>query len=376
MVGVLDNANYSNVKEFKQMLYTDTLGPDTAMIEARVNEFLVPIISPGKGIYEEFNIAEKLQGSFEDQANLISTSTGAPWMTRNEARGRFNLPALTGGDGLVVPLNVLTGGQASPRDSASQNRRAPQHVATKAPEDEPDPEIPVLLSQPTPDSVQVKARPRPRDQKLAEAALGGFFIRQADVVLSRLGAKAPGYWDEKRWNTELADTLYDLAMEITAQVGPETLRALGIDPDKYDAGQTRKFLKAVAVSRAGAINATTLAQLQEAIGTEPQDDVETSTPQGVFDQAKGSRLAEASVALTTTFTAFAVGESVKQINRPGSTKTWRVNSGNPRSAHLAMDGETVLVRDTFSNGADWPGDAVLGVDGIAGCMCSVEMTLY
>ena len=40
-------------------------------------------------------------------------------MTADEARARFNMPSL-GGDAaqLVTPLNVLVGGQASPRDSA------------------------------------------------------------------------------------------------------------------------------------------------------------------------------------------------------------------------------------------------------------------
>ena len=42
MVGILDNANFSNTKEFRKMLYTETLGPMLAMIEDRINTFLVP----------------------------------------------------------------------------------------------------------------------------------------------------------------------------------------------------------------------------------------------------------------------------------------------------------------------------------------------
>lgn len=54
------------------------------------------------------------------------------------------------------------------------------------------------------------------------------------------------------------------------------------------------------------------------------------------------------------------------------TKTWRVNSSNPRDAHKAMDGETVGIRERFSNGMRWPGDPAGGADNNAGCMCSVE----
>jgi hypothetical protein len=38
-----------------------------------------------------------------------------------------------------------------------------------------------------------------------------------------------------------------------------------------------------------------------------------------------------------------------------------------------MDGETVAIDDKFSNGADWPGDPVLGAEGVAGCNCGVTV---
>lgn len=40
-------------------------------------------------------------------------------MTVNEARAKRNLPALEGADELVVPLNVVAGGQASPQDGGT-----------------------------------------------------------------------------------------------------------------------------------------------------------------------------------------------------------------------------------------------------------------
>ena len=45
------------------------------------------------------------------------------------------------------------------------------------------------------------------------------------------------------------------------------------------------------------------------------------------------------------------------------------------SRHPNMNGQTVGVDETFSNGAAWPGDAVLGPDGTSGCLCTLEMTL-
>jgi len=108
MIGLLDNANYSNVREFRRGLYGDTLGPIIAMIESRLNAFLLPLVGAPAGVFLEFNVEAKLRGSFEEQAAVISSSVGGPWMTRNEARRLQNLPKIDGGDALIVPLNLGT----------------------------------------------------------------------------------------------------------------------------------------------------------------------------------------------------------------------------------------------------------------------------
>ncbi|WP_328660379.1 phage portal protein [Nocardia salmonicida] len=111
---------YSNLEAFRQMLYRDSLGPWITARDQALNIHLVPPFADGRRLYVEANIEAKLRGSFEEQARVMQTSTGAPWLTRNEARARANLPAVDGGDELVVPLNVLIGGQASPTDSAPE----------------------------------------------------------------------------------------------------------------------------------------------------------------------------------------------------------------------------------------------------------------
>ena len=122
MVGVLDNANFSNTREFRKMLYSETLGPTIRMIEDRINTFLAPKIGTDPDDYVEFDIRSKLSGDFEEQASVLSTSVGAPWITPNEARATQNLPSVDGGDQLVVPLNVTKGGQASPQDGGKPAR--------------------------------------------------------------------------------------------------------------------------------------------------------------------------------------------------------------------------------------------------------------
>ena len=126
MIGILDHATFSNIVEQHKQLYQDTLGPWLQMIVQEIQLQLMGDFADVSDVYAEFNLAEKLRGSFEEQAAQLQTSTGAPWMTRNEARARVNLPQIEGGDELVVPLNVLEGGQASPTDSAPPPKSAPR----------------------------------------------------------------------------------------------------------------------------------------------------------------------------------------------------------------------------------------------------------
>ena len=120
MVGVLDAANYSNMREFNRSLYTNSLGPDIKMIEDRLNAFVLPLLGADEGAFVKFNVEAKLRGSFEEQTAVMSTAVGGPWMTRNEARRLQDMPAIgDAGDALITPLNVIVGGQASPQDGVT-----------------------------------------------------------------------------------------------------------------------------------------------------------------------------------------------------------------------------------------------------------------
>lgn len=346
MVQLLENATFSNITEQHKQLYQDTLGPWLQMIQEEIELQLMPDFDTTGKFYVEFNMAEKLKGSFVEQADSYQKAAGGPYLTRNEVRAMENRPPIDGGDELVMPLNVTAGGQASPSDSAPKSRR----LRARRP--------------------GAKARADADAEDEAQKVLQKFFRRQRSVVLSALGAKAAGdWWDTERWDTELADDLYDLAMKVSASVAAQVLEAEGLAPDIYDPEQTAKFLAAVAESRAGAINSTTLDAIEAALASEVEDD----TPAAVFDEAETLRAVGGAVALITTFSAFGTTEAAKQGAGDTATKTWVVTSRNPRSSHAAMDGETVGINESFSNGANWPGDPVLGAEGVAGCQCDIEV---
>lgn len=108
--------NYSNIAAYREQLYQDVLGPWVMAFEQAFDTGLAQHLGDGEWI--EANIDAKLRASFVERTQAMQSSVGAPWRTRNEARKLDNLPAVDGGDELIVPLNVLEGGLASPRDTA------------------------------------------------------------------------------------------------------------------------------------------------------------------------------------------------------------------------------------------------------------------
>lgn len=342
MIGILDNANYSNVREFRRMLYGDTLGPILAQIEARLNAFLLPMLGVDpERFYVEFNIAEKLQGSFEEQASVMSTLVGRPIMSADEGRAKFNLPAL-GGDAaqLVTPLNVLVGGQASPTDSGSQNER--------------------------PKARQIKAAPTDAQRSKISGVLASFFARQGKAVLSAIGAGGD-WWDGERWDAELADDLTRVTHTLVDLLGKAEADRLGY-PDDFNPDRTVEFIKSVATRYAKNVNATTKAQLDDQMASDEPN------PAHVFEVARDSRADGVGGVIGTFAAAFASVEAARHIGEAQGlepTKTW-VTGTNPRQTHAAMNGETAPVSEPFSNGLMWPAESG-DVDEVAGCNCSVEI---
>lgn len=114
MLGLLENATFSNITQQHRMLYQDTLGPWLSMIQDELVLQLVPDFTDSEDVYVEFNLAEKLRGDFEQRQAAIVASVGGPYRTVNEGRALDNLPPVEGGDELIRPLNVTQPGDQNP----------------------------------------------------------------------------------------------------------------------------------------------------------------------------------------------------------------------------------------------------------------------
>ena len=340
---------YASAKDNARQLYSECLGPILQMFQQRYNAFLLPKVGADPSTYVEFDLTEKLKGSFEERASILQAAVGGPWMTRNEARADNNLPPIDGGDEIIVPLNVSEGSPV---------------------EDEPEEEAVELNAgkvQKKSAPVKIKSKSTDEEDATVSEIIAKFLKRQARSVLSRLNT-AEEWWDKERWDKELADDLEPAMNEIVKRHGKEASKALG---ESFNDDITGNYVRKMSESKAEGVNNSTKRQLDENIEL---GDV-GKEPAKVFEDRE-SKSKTIGRAVATAAATWAVKEAIEQVNNSGKfpmiTKTW-VTGDNPRPSHAAMDGETVPYEGTFSNGAFWVGDDNLDADETCGCNCSIEI---
>lgn len=355
---------YASAKDNARALYADCLGPTLQMIQQRINSFLLPMLGADENTYVEFDLTEKLKGSFEERASILQASVGGPWMTRNEARADNNLPPVPGGDKLITPMNVTEGGQASPQDTHMDPQEPMTVVETSA---QP-------RSKGKGETVRLKARSSKEEDERVSEVLEKFWRRQKNSVLPKIGAKSgEDWWDADRWDEELADDLEPVLRDIANAHGKEAAKAIG---SEWNADQIRKYIRALCEGRATGINAATLRKLQEALEDEEDEDL---TPAHVFDVRESKDAGTFGRSLASGIAGWAmIHEAPEQAEQQGIhkrvEKQW-ITGDNPRAEHAAMNGETVPIDQPFSNGCDWPGDENGDPDTTCGCNCSTEVII-
>lgn len=361
LVGILDHATFSNIKEQHSHLYQDTLGPWLTMIPQEIEQQIMPDL-PGDhtGVYCEFNIAEKMRGDFESQAAAASTATGGPWMTRNEQRARFNLPAVDGGDDLITPMNVTAGGLASPRDTAPdpadtlpKTRRRTGEKSAQQPEDLGDLDD---------------------ERDALEAALVGYTERQAEALLSAAGAKADGVPNLlELWADGSADRLAQLSSLLAehgyrlAQVGAwGVLNEYNPDAEGWSPETMLAWVLAAAEAHAEA---------HEEAGRAAVESVQDEGGEDWRENLRGAAGVWATAAATRALTAATELRSFGSHDAAQASglyfKVWRTGK-DPRKSHARIDGERVKLGETFSNGLRWPGDFTGPAKETSRCNCDMS----
>ena len=384
MIWHAQGQTYASAKDNARALYADTLAPDLRFIETRATARLAEIIGES-GWFCEFDLQAKLQGSFEEQASSLQSSVGAPWMTRNEARARMNLPPVEDGDELITPLNVLEGGLASPNDTdpTQQRYNGAQRVLLVG-ADSP------AGKSAEPGELRFKSRPDEDVVERMRQTLEGFYERQGRSVVSAIAATPQGrllpgeddhghplWWDGDRWIRELS---VDLARDCELQIVSAARRSIEKLGGELTAEQERAIsdlASDLCRKRSAMINERILQRaLDDVRGALSEDGASARDAaqafRDAFDGLVSSRSTRNAESLATAFANYGTEEGAKRSGYR-CDKVWVTGSSHPRATHAAMAGERVEVGKRFSNGARWPGDTNLSAKETCNCKCRIEI---
>ena len=364
-----DTQTYASSRDNARALYSECLGPDLQMLQQRINAFLLPKLGAPLGTYVEFDLTEKLKGSFEERAAIYQSACGGPYMTRDEVRAEQNLPPLPNGQGeyIITPLNVIEGGQASPQDTQGDAYDYPG-------EDNQAKKLNPCGCKACKEAeeIRIKGKSDKEDDEKVEAVLTAFFNRQARSVIPKIGADASDFWDSERWDKELADDLEPVLISIADKHGKSAADQLGAE---YITEKTEKYLTVASEARAKKINEGTLSKLMEDL---EEDEPDPAHVYEVRSNTAGTLAKSAAGAIAS----FAIQEAAHQAISEGAPrvigkiveKEW-ITGPNARPSHEAMNGERVPIDADFSNGQHWPGEDIGDPDESCGCNCTTEVVI-
>lgn len=348
-------ANYGGYAALRRDLYTRVLGPLISRIEDALNAEIVPALAGGDtAVYGMLDRTEAQDGTLLERVQALQSATGGPVMTRAEARERLDLPYLEGTEELIVPLNVIQGGQASPTDSGSQNldgsdtnqldHRQQDEAAEEGKSIDPKARLVLkaVTSRPSPSILE-----RMRQAYVDELQREGLSESAVDALADRI-------------EPFLAEQAVDAANLVILRSGTGT--------ETIGRGAIRNYIRQMAEGKAGAAVDAAMRLLGAAAQDDAAQDRARETIEDILSEDRLGLWADAS---TKDATGFGSQEGAR---RSGAIRKMWVHNGSshPRADHAAMDGETVDMDDTFSNGMRWPHDWGGGdADDIVGCNCDI-----
>lgn len=348
-------ANYGGYAALRRDLYTRVLGPLIGRIEDALNAEIVPALAGGDtSVYGVLDRTEAQDGTLLERVQALQSATGGPVMTRAEARERLDLPYLEGTEELIVPLNVIQGGQASPTDSGSQNLNGSDtNQLDHRQQDGAAEEGKSLVPKARMVLKAVTSRPSPSILEQMRRAYVDELQREG---LSEAAVEA------------LADRIEPFLAEQAIEAANGVILRSGTGTETIGRGAIRNYIRQMAEGKADAAVDAAMRLLGAVSGDDAAQDTARETIEDILSEDRLGLWADAS---TKDATGFGSQEGAR---RSGAVKKMWVHNGSshPRADHAAMNGETVDMDDTFSNGMRWPHDWGGGdADDIVGCNCDI-----
>ena len=402
---LLEKASFTSSVEQLRSLGRDTMPP---IVESLASALQTQLVSEfyGDGAHViRFGLDEMLRGDFESLAQTLPGLVTSGTITPNQAATFLGLPLHDdpmadrlfanqatqplgtpvaaamrgGGDGAGWGDDLPKEGERVRSDAATHDDGAgtravkPASIRTRA--------VAGLSGQIT--MKADRAAMRATAVKAMRTAVAAGFGRQAGAI--RGAAKTWGSVDDDFDAADLAAGLYsaadwgeDLAGELRKPTA-SIVDAFGrrIAGAGFDVDKAKEWIAASVKAAADSMNSATADGLAAALSSlldgDKPDDMTAAMLDAVnafTDEMTGARVDQAAETRATFVSQF--GEVEGATQKGLATKTW-VAGPNPRSSHAQMDGETVDVDDTFSNGMRWPCDISAGdYDEVAGCNCTLS----
>jgi HK97 family phage portal protein len=384
VIHILDHATYSNITEQMRSMYRDTMAPRLEEIESVIDSQLRTEFYGSGERAVKFALDEVLRGDFETRASAAVSLVTNGVMQPAEARVLFDLPALGGSsealyaNGALVPLGTVSNGAVTPQETGAGvntpngTLEASEGIlAEEAAEEQETPVKAITVRTIMGRLSRVKSNRKNMRVKLAsdlETELAKFFDRQRESVKAALKTKS--VFDPAQWDGDLGDMLKTFATATSEAVGNSVASEL---KGHYKPDNAEDYIDRNSKESAKNINKTTHEQIKKALANKLDDQSDDDAIDYVFDNEIKDRAREIAWTRVATFAGLA---AIMAANMSGAKyKTWVVQSENPRASHAGMDGETVAINDTFSNGLMRPGDASTGnADEVAGCTCDMTFS--
>jgi len=365
-------ATYDNRRAAKIDLWTETLVPKLEVVAGEVDRQMLPDLAES-ATFDLSNV-DALQENQDAISNRVRTSVYADVLTIDEAREALGRDPLPNGQGAMtltayrVQFQQPRGGVEAPVQALVAERPVETRQAV----------IPASTVEREYDRLEAKLQRAVR--RLAE--------KQAKLTLGRLRklteTKAgPTGWETRAnpddlfdrvfWREQTAEALEEPVGAVWDAGAARMAAALGLDLGLFDDRVLTAMRNRLQVL-ADVVSETTYDTIARRI-LEPGAKAGESVPkladrlQSVFDDLGGYR-AE-TIARTETVGGFnSAGHEVARSSGVTTRKRWlAARDSRVRDEHAEMDGETVLMDEPFSNGAQYPGDPAAPADTTINCRC-------
>jgi hypothetical protein len=409
MVGVFDEANYSNAREQRKIFWVDCVIPRLRKIESVINEKLTPLFGTDLVVMHDLSGIEDIAEDENLRSQSDARNVAAGIETINEVRVRRKLKPVPWGDAWFAPFGLTPVIGKPKEEPATQPSPAPPPIETPPPAKTLPVSVKTKETVPVEEPIAVDPNVVRRDtvwvhykgltENLERRWIGPMhtlFNDQEREVIDNLRASD---WKKtvnqnrldkmKNVKTSLDIILFDRSgartifrktakglIEIVVESSANDQidqYGLGIDFNMSNPNVT-SWINSKAFKFADEINMTTeealRSTLSEAIAAgETITQVEDRIAQ-VFDIDRGSRTAM--IARTEVISASNEGayESYRQSGLVDSTEWISSRDEKVRLEHQ-IDGETAPIGIKFPNGLLYPGDPAGEPGEVINCRCTI-----